>query len=102
MFKISQHIKDDQLLKNLVSYFGCGRISSLKNSGEFIVTKFKDLTDIIILFFDRNQIVGEKVKDFQDFKKVAELMKNKVFLTTEGLEEIRKIKMRMNRGRNKQ
>ena len=72
------------------------------HSGEFIVTKFKDLTDIIIPFFDRNQIVGEKVKDFQYFKKVAELMKNKAFLTPEGLEKIRKIKMGMNKGRNKQ
>jgi len=37
--------------------------------------------------------------DFNDFKKVAELMKNKVYLTSEGVEIIKMIKSRMNKGR---
>ena len=40
--------------------------------------------------------MGVKVKDFEDFKYVSVLMKNKNHLTKEGLEEIRKIKSRMN------
>ena len=43
---------------------------------------------------------GVKSKDFYDFKRAAELMKNGAHLTPEGLEEIRLIKMGMNRGRN--
>jgi hypothetical protein len=35
-----------------------------------------------------------------DFGKVVELMKNKAHLTSEGLEEIRKIKSGMNTGRD--
>jgi hypothetical protein len=35
-----------------------------------------------------------------DFCKVVELMKNKAHLTSEGLEDIRKIKSRMNIGRD--
>jgi len=37
--------------------------------------------------------------DFEDFKKAAELMKNKEHLTELGLEQIRLIQMGMNRGR---
>jgi hypothetical protein len=37
--------------------------------------------------------------DFEDFKKVAELMEKKEHLTLEGIEKIRKIKEGMNRGR---
>ena len=43
--------------------------------------------------------IGVKFKDFDDFKRGSLLMKNKAHLTPEGLEEIRKIKMGMNKGR---
>jgi hypothetical protein len=66
---------------------------------EFEVTKFKEITNIIIPFFSKYPLHGDKVKDFNDFKKVAELMKNKAHLTQEGIEEIKNIKSGMNRGR---
>ena len=65
----------------------------------FVVRKLSDITNIIIPFFDKYPIFGVKAKDFEDFKKVAELMKNKAHLTPEGLEKIRLIKAGMNRGR---
>jgi hypothetical protein len=37
--------------------------------------------------------------DFNDFCKIADFMKNKSHLTSEGLEQIRHIKSGMNRGR---
>jgi hypothetical protein len=37
--------------------------------------------------------------DYEDFCKVAELMKNKAHLTQEGLNQILKIKDGMNKGR---
>jgi len=37
--------------------------------------------------------------DYLDFCRVAELMQNKVHLTQEGIDEIKKIKSRMNTGR---
>ena len=54
------------------------------------------MTDIIIPFFDKYKIIGVKSEDFEDFKKVTELMKNKAHLTAppvEGLEKIRLIKI---------
>jgi hypothetical protein len=51
-------------------------------------------------FLDKYPLVGVKVKDFEDFKRVAELMNSKGHLTKEGLEAIRKIKQGMNTSRS--
>jgi hypothetical protein len=66
---------------------------------DFIVTKFEDLTDKVIPFFKKYSVTGVKSKDFLDFCSAAELIKNKAHLTKEGIEEIRKIKSRMNKSR---
>jgi LAGLIDADG endonuclease len=50
-FKITQHSRDEQLMKNLISFFGCGRYVSNNHFVDFIVIKFKDLINIIIPFF---------------------------------------------------
>ena len=47
-------------------------------------------------FFNDYPIQGIKSLDFADFKKVAEIIKNKDHLTIEGLAKIREIKNRMN------
>jgi hypothetical protein len=40
-----------------------------------------------------------KAQDFEDWKKVAEMIKSKEPLTNEGFEQIRQITARMNKGR---
>jgi hypothetical protein len=65
-----------------------------------IVTKFSDIDEKIIPIFREYKILGDKFRDFQDWCKVAELMKNKAHLTPSGLEEIRKLKGGMNTGRS--
>lgn len=99
-FKITQHERDEILLKSFVSYFNCGYyLKSNQNVGIFQVEKFLDITEKIIPFFKNYPICGVKALDFSDFCKCAELMKNKVHLTQEGLQEIKKIKTGMNKGR---
>ena len=61
-----------------------------------MVTKLSDIIENIIPFFENYPLVGSKAKDFEDFKKIAKLMKSKVHLTPAGLEEIREIKSGMN------
>jgi hypothetical protein len=102
VFSITQHIRDKALMNSLISYLGCGNIKHHeKNSWlQFIVTKFSDIDEKIIPMFRENKILGDKFKDFQDWCKVAELMKNKAHLTPSGLEEIRKLKGGMNTGRS--
>jgi hypothetical protein len=52
-----------------------------------------------IPFFDKYPIHGIKYKDYLDFVKIKKLMEKKAHLTAEGLDQIRKIKTGMNRGR---
>lgn|SRR5690606_2423685 len=96
---ITQHIRDDLLMKHLINYLGCGRLSRKRDVYEFQVSKFSDITDKILPFFEKYPILGEKAKDLSDFSAVADLMKNRVHLTEEGVTKIRKIKEGMNRGR---
>nr|YP_009574379.1 hypothetical protein [Arthrobotrys musiformis]QBM31497.1 hypothetical protein [Arthrobotrys musiformis]QBM31647.1 hypothetical protein [Arthrobotrys musiformis] len=100
-FQITQHSRDEQLMKSLIVYFGCGSYTKRKEglAGDFRVTKFEDIFIKIIPFFQRHQLIGEKIQDFQDWCKCADLIKAKRHLTEEGLEETRKLKARMNKGR---
>lgn len=102
IFKMTQHSRDVKLMNFLVSHFGCGKVSSKNESKtvlDFEVKNFDNLINIIIPFFQKYPILGIKALDFADFCKVAELIKNKVHLTEEGLEQIQKIKAGMNQGR---
>jgi len=66
---------------------------------DFQVTKIADIIEKIIPFFDKYPILGEKAKDFEDFKRVALMIQSGEHLTLNGLEQIRPIKARMNTGR---
>lgn len=99
-FKLGQHFRDDQLMRSLIEYLGCGNVYNDSKTLEFIVTKYKDLADKVVPFFEIYKIEGVKFQDFQDFKKVIELMRNKDHLTAEGLDKIIKIQTGMNKGRN--
>ena len=102
-FSITQHYRDEQLLRNLVTYLGCGRYtprtSDRDAGGDFLCTKFSDIREKIIPFFNEYPIIGYKLKDFEDWKKVADLMASKAHLTASGLDLICKIRSGMNKGR---
>ena len=91
-FKITQHYRDEQLMRSLIEFFGCGAVYKRRETFEFEVTKFSDLTDKIIPLFKKYSILGVKSEDFEDFCKVAEIMKKNAHLTEEGINKIRKIK----------
>lgn len=101
-FTLTQHTRDAELMKRLVTDFGFGYYSvrSTKSVGDFVVTKFTDINEKIIPLFHKYPLLGAKRLDYVDFCKVVELMKNKAHLTAEGLDQIRKIKAGMNTGRN--
>ena len=90
-------------MESLVSYLGCGRfvIRNQRDLGDFTCTKFSDIYEKIIPFFNLYQIEGVKSLDFSDWCKVANLINNKAHLTKEGFKDIRKIKAGMNNGRIK-
>jgi hypothetical protein len=68
---------------------------------EFKCQSFKDNYEKILPFFKKYPILvliicAVKAQDFEDWKKVAEMIKSKEHLTNEGFEQIRQIKARMN------
>jgi hypothetical protein len=97
-FIITQHIRDELLMKSLIDYLGYGRLSRKRDIYELQVSKFSDV-EKIVAFFEKYPILGEKAKDFIDFSITLGLMKNKVHLTESGVAKIRIIKEGMNRGR---
>ena len=99
LFKISQHERDKELMKSFIDYFNCGSISKNSTWIDYNVVKQEDLIFKIIPFFDKYNIVGVKLQDYIDFKKVAELITNKDHLTPSGLTKIKEIKEGMNKGR---
>jgi hypothetical protein len=100
VFKITQHTRDTDLLKEFVNYLNCGRYSlSSPEAGDFIITKFEDIYTKIIPFFNKYPLQGSKSLDFYDFNSAAELIKNKAHLTSEGFESIKQIKLGTNKKR---
>ena len=96
-FIVTQHTRDSHLLGLLVTYLGCGIIrSNLDNTKGFVVTRYSDIYNKIMPFFEKYPLVGAKYNDFVAFKKGVNIIKDKAHLTQEGLNEIRLIKASMN------
>jgi hypothetical protein len=83
-------------MESLVKYLSCGKISVRGDIVDFQVIKLTDITEKIIPFFGKYPILGVKQENYEDFCKVAELMKEDAHLTKEGLKLISKIKYGMN------
>ena len=100
-FSISQHSRDHLLMASLKNLFNCGTVMSGSNESivQFRVSSFNDIINKIIPFLDQYPLQGSKRLDYFYFSKIVVLMKQKSHLTVSGLEEIRAIKSKMNRGR---
>jgi NADH:ubiquinone oxidoreductase subunit K len=98
-FSIAQHVRDEDLLRILITYFGGGILYKNREIFELVFAKFTDIDNIIIPFFAKYPIGGAKYADYQDFCKVFSLMKEKEHLTPKGAVVILKIKEGMNTGR---
>lgn len=101
-FQLTQHGKDEFLLQSLVSYLGCGRYEAGngRDWGIFVCTKFSDITDKIIPFFNKSPIVGVKLLDYTDWCKAVEVTKSGGHLKEEGLNQIVELKNGMNKSRS--
>lgn len=99
-FQISQHSRDEVLMRRLIDYMGCGQYYSLKGEGQFkgdfVVSRLPDIMNKIKPFFSEYPILGVKSKDFQFWCEAVELMSKKEHLKVEGLEKIRQIKESIN------
>jgi hypothetical protein len=95
-FSIAQHSRDELLLKSLIDYFDCGNLYKNREIFELVIQKFANIDNKIIPFFTKYPIAGVNLLDFQDFCKVANIIKEKEHLTIDGINKIRKLKEDMN------
>jgi hypothetical protein len=66
-FFITQHSRDELLMKSLVDYLSCGYFYKKgTDQVEYRVYKFSDIAEKIIPFFLKHKIIGVKLLDFQD------------------------------------
>ena len=116
IFGTCLHIRDKALLIGIANYFFAileeSKQSAVKSQSQNIydstkretsllqIRNYSDIVNKIIPFFNEYPILGVKSLAFSDFKKVAELIKNKEHLTESGFSQIIKIVEKMNLGRN--
>ena len=65
-FQLTQHIRDEELIKSLIEYLGCGTVHKYRNTFNFLVSKFSDIDHKIIPFFSKYPIHGVKFLDYLD------------------------------------
>jgi hypothetical protein len=63
VFTISQHTRDENLLKSIINYLNCGTYRTYNNRdlGYYMCTNFKDIYTKIIPFFKQYLILGGKI-----------------------------------------
>lgn len=94
-FQITQNESDKELLTLIILYLKCGTLKSHGIGKTITVTRFEDIHNIIIPFFQKYPLQGTKNLDFTAFIEIAELIKSKIHLTSEGLNKILLIKSDM-------
>lgn len=100
-FTVVQHVRDIQILHALKSFFGCGVVR--KNHGDrmaYHVRGLDHLRESIVPFFEKHKLKTKKHVEFLKFRQILQMMQEGKHLTLEGIEEIRCLKEKMNRGAN--
>ena len=88
-FSLTQHKRSLKCLSDISHYFNCGgsstRFDKKNQNYKFEVRSLTDLTDIIIPHFEKYPLLTDKANDFNKFRYVCNLMKNKWHLNPTGL-----------------
>lgn len=102
IFSISQHERDLDLLECISNYLKVGKVYNYSKQPAvfYSVNDFSDIINIIIPLFEKNPIIGVKKQDFLNWCKIAKIIKERKHLTLEGINQIKKIKSRINTGKN--
>lgn len=97
-FRITQNKTDSQLLFNITNYFKTGAVyeSHGIKSCVYVVSDLKSIKNNIIPHFDKYPLQGKKLKDYNDWKIIFNMIINKEHLIKEGLNKIIEIKANMN------
>jgi len=94
-FQITRDERDKELLNSIILYLNCGTLKTSNNCKVVTVTRFEDVYNTIIPFFQKYPLQGNKKLNLIDFINAAELIREKAHLTSEGLGKILRIKSGM-------
>ena len=102
-FVITQGIKSEKILKEIETFFGCGKIYLNKRYDnhhehllKYVVRNRQDLLMNIIPFFEKNLLRSAKEKDFRIFAKIIRMMNKGEHLKERGLGKIWLLTQKMN------
>ena len=100
IFEIELREDDEPILHEIKKVLDCGNIYRLQYERyakwrphvKLKVSNFSDISTKVIPFFEKYPLQAKKRLQFQTFCSVAELMKQKVHLTPEGVSKIQALK----------
>jgi len=103
-FVVVQSASSRDAREDLARFFGCGKVSvnhrhdnHREDLCRYVVTRFTDLRDIVVPFFQEHQLRTSKRDNFEKFVMVVRLMEERKHLTVPGLVQIAEIAETMNR-----
>jgi len=102
-FVVTQGEKSKNHFEILLKFFKCGKVFVNKrydnhneNLYRYCVRSKKDLTEIIIPFFDKNRLKTAKKEDFKIFAKIVAMMNENEHSKLSGMKKIAKMIEKMN------
>jgi LAGLIDADG endonuclease len=97
---LNLNYKDKRLLENIKYTLGVGNIfyNSNDKTYKFKVSNINELSDVIIPHFKKYYLITQKRVDYELFSKIIEIIKNREYLTKEGLQKIVNLKTTLNLG----
>jgi len=96
MFSIQLKKSDRKILDDFQSIFGCGKVYEWKSTVRYTVSRFTDIVEVIIPFFEKYQLPNVKETDFQYFKIVCYKLLCGEGKNVEGIKRIRTVTDVMN------
>lgn len=100
-FNVSQ--REQTILLLMKKYFGCGIIKRRKDGlYSYDVTNPKAIQEVILPFFEKYQFLSKgKKRNYQLFRKIAQLMFEKKHLKQEGFRKLVEMREELNLGRGR-
>jgi hypothetical protein len=99
-FSITQHIRDAELMRKLIPFFGTGTVvSDGPTKVQFRIRRYSDFYKSLFPLLDEFPLMTQKRLDAEAFRKAHAIIKDGRHLTVSGLDEIRALKTQMNRAR---
>lgn len=91
-FEISQHIKDIEQLYKIQALQGCGIVYRHKTNSRIVISKIKDIRNIIIPHFNLYPLINRRQLEFNLWCDIIAMIENKEHLTEAGIIKIRKLR----------